>query len=105
MTRKTTRNHSGSIFKRQLKRDGKTVLVFDARKRYKNRNGEDKEKFRRCASQSDAAAALIEFQNEIDRELNILTDESLIEFFVEIKTGKINFAEFKKFVETIQKTE
>jgi len=102
MNRKTTRNHSGSIFKRQLKRDGKTVTVFDARKRYKNERGEGKEKFRRCASQADAAAALVEFQNEIDREMNALTEESLIDFFISIKTGKVSFGEFKKFVENIK---
>ena len=99
---KQTRNHSGSIFKRQLKRGGKTVTVFDARKRYKDRNGEDREKSRRCASQQEAAAALVEFQNQIDREMNILNNESLIEFFVEIRTGKTTFAEFRNFVENIK---
>lgn len=103
MREKQTRNHSGSIFKRTIKRDGKTIVVFDARKRYKNRKGESKEKFRRCASSAEASAALVEFQNEINAELKVLTDESLIEFFVGVREKTINFTEFKAVIKTIQK--
>ena len=48
MARKETRNFSGSVFKREIKKEGKLITVWDARKRYKNANGENKEKFRRC---------------------------------------------------------
>ena len=102
MSRKTTRNSAGSIFKRRISRDGKSVLVWDARKRYKNRNGESKEMFKRCASQSEAAAALVEFQNEITRELKFMTDEALIDFFVRVREKTINFAEFKAVIESLR---
>ncbi len=102
---KETRNSSGSIFKREVSKDGKTVVVFDARKRYTTANVENKEKFRRCRSQKEANAALINFSNEIAVELkeSRFNDDNLIELFIAVREQKINFAEFKEKVVNIEK--
>lgn len=65
---KTTRNPFGSIFPRKLKRDGRTIVVYDARKRYRDQEGKPAEKFRRCLSHGEAMVALGKFQDEIERE-------------------------------------
>ncbi len=103
--RKETRNYSGSIFRREIKKDGKTVAVWDARKRYKNSIGANKEKFRRCRSQKEANAALINFENEIAFELkeNRFSDDELIEIFIAVREQKITFSEFKEKVLNIGK--
>lgn len=68
---KTTRNYSGSIFKRKINRNSKQLWVWDARKRYTDKAGKRREKFKRCFSQAEANVALINFQNEItDEERN-----------------------------------
>ncbi len=72
---KETRSFSGSIFRREIKKDGKSIVVWDARKRYKNAIGENKEKFKRCRSQKEANTALTNFQNEINDELSGIVEE------------------------------
>lgn len=65
---KDTRNPIGSIFRREIKKDGKKVIVYDARKRYRDPDGKQKEKFKRCRSMQEATTALANFQNEIAAE-------------------------------------
>jgi integrase len=67
---KETRNFSGSTFRREIKKEGKTIAVWDVRKRYKNAAGEQKEKFRRCYSAREASTALTNFQTDIEKELS-----------------------------------
>lgn len=97
---KETRSFSGSIFKRETVKDGKTIVVFDARKRYKTASGENKEKFKRCSSQKEANAALVNFQNEITFELKEtrFSEDDLIELFIGVRARKITFSEFKEKV-------
>lgn len=103
MPRKETRNYSGSIFRREVKKDGKTITVFDARKRFTTLSGENKEKFKRCRSKSEAQTALINFQNEIDSELKTirLNDDELIDLFIGIREKRIEFSEFKKVIKAL----
>ncbi|HEX8637642.1 MAG TPA: hypothetical protein VF692_06245, partial [Pyrinomonadaceae bacterium] len=74
---KETRNPFGSIFKREvsrkIERGGKPVVikqtVYDARKRYKDLEGNPKEKFQRCRTSAEAQTALTNFQKDIELEL------------------------------------
>lgn len=64
------RNPFGSIHKHKVTRaDGRKETVFDAIKRYTNREGKKDKKFARCYSNGEAAAALLRFQGEIENEL------------------------------------
>ncbi len=103
--RKETRNYSGSIFRREVKKDGKTIAVFDARKRYKSISGENKEKFKRCRSQREAQTVLINFENEIAFELkeNRFNEDELIELFIGVREKRIEFSEFREKVLNIGK--
>jgi hypothetical protein len=104
---KETRNFSGSIFKREVSKDGNSLTVFDARKRYKTADGENKEKFKRCRSQKEALAALINFENEIAFELktNRLNEDELIEIFIKIREKKMEFSEFRNVFNSLQTQE
>jgi integrase len=66
---KKTRNPFGSIIPRKLKRSGRSITVYDARKRYTNAAGLPDEKFKRCTSHGEALVALSNFQTAIDTEL------------------------------------
>lgn len=66
---KTTRNPFGSIFPREKKINGRKVTFYDARKRYKDAEGNKKEKFKRCRSYAEAMTELQNFQNEITQKL------------------------------------
>lgn len=67
---KTTRNSFGSIFPSKIKRNGKTITVYDARKRYHDAEGKPRQKFKRCLTHADAMLALANFQNEITAQLS-----------------------------------
>src|ERR1700709_2402651 len=94
---KETRNYSGSIFRREVSKDGMKITVFDARKRYRSASGENKEKFKRCRSQKEANAALINFENEIAFEMknSRLSEDQLIELFIGVSERKNTFSEFR----------
>lgn len=66
---KTTRNALGSIFKRQVIKDGKKITVYDARKCYAEITPDGRKKYRakskRCYSHSEALAALASLSNTI----------------------------------------
>lgn len=66
---KETRNPFGTILKREITLGGKRVTVFDARKRYRDADGNPAEKFKRCYSASEAQTALLNFPAEIAQDL------------------------------------
>lgn len=66
---KTTRNPFGTILPKKIVLQGRKVTVYDARKRYKDGEGNPAEKFKRCYSPSEAQTALMNFPAEIAREI------------------------------------
>jgi len=66
---KTDRNPFGAIIETWSFRDGKRRKAYDARKRYTDADGNQKQKFKRCWTRADANTALINFANEIKTEI------------------------------------
>ena len=66
---KTTRNPFGTILPKKITLGGKRVTVYDARKRYRDADGNPAEKTKRCYSRSEAQTALLNFPAEIAAEI------------------------------------
>jgi integrase len=66
--KKETRDRFGSVLRTQITRDGRKVLVFDARKRFTRADGTKGQKFKRCASETEARLALLNFNNELSSQ-------------------------------------
>jgi integrase len=64
---KESRNPFGSIFRREIVKNGKRITVFDARKRYTLADGKVRDKTRRCRSHAEAVIALGNLTSEIER--------------------------------------
>lgn len=93
---KTTRNAFGSVIPRKIKRAGKTVTVYDARKRYTDADGKPAEKFKRCSSDDEAMRALINFASEITAEQHAAdrNDHTLGELTAHFRTTYVKAATF-----------
>ena len=63
------RNSLGSILPRTVTRGGRTVTVFEARRRYTGHGGKKNEKSKRCLTRKEASMMLHRFQREIEMEL------------------------------------
>jgi integrase len=74
-TQKKSRSPFGNIRKQKTRQMGLIVTVYDARKRYHCADGTRKEKFKRCATHSEAQIALQNFNNEIRAELRGAREE------------------------------
>jgi integrase len=58
MARKETRSPLGSIFQRQIEKQGKRITVYDVRKRHKTADGTYKDKTKRCYTYAEALVVL-----------------------------------------------
>ena len=71
---KETRNHSGSILKKNETRENRKITYYVARKRYFDpKTGKYKDKTQRCATHSEAKTALVNLQNDVEK---LLTEET-----------------------------
>ncbi len=72
---KTTGNPFGTILPKKITLNGRKVIVYDARKRYKDADGKPAQKFKRCYTMAEAQTALLNFPSEIAADLAEKTEE------------------------------
>lgn len=77
------RNPLGSIIERRIKRGGKTVTVYEARKRVRGRDGKYRDKTKRCDTYAEAMVALHNISHRPSSEGSPKTFQDLTRYYRE----------------------